>query len=67
MEFRLRRLGFREFFLQNNNHQEVNKMSKFHGIKYIYKIYISLLYIYLLFISIYLFIIIIIYLFIIII
>ena len=26
MEFRLRPLGFMEFFLQNNNHQAVNKM-----------------------------------------
>ena len=26
MEFRLRTLGFMEFFLQNNNHQAVKKM-----------------------------------------
>ena len=26
MEFRLRPLGFMEFFLQNNNHQAVNKI-----------------------------------------
>ena len=64
MEFRQRPLGFMEF-LQNNNHQAVNKMkknfnfvnclmiavlkklhetqgsqSKFHGINYIYLIYI---------------------------
>ena len=41
MEFGLRPLGFMEF-LQNNNHEAVNKM-KFHGIKYTYLIFIYLL------------------------
>ena len=42
MEFGLQPLGFMKF-LQNNNHQAVEtqgSQTKFHGIKYIYLIYI---------------------------
>ena len=52
MEFRVRPLGFMEFFLQNNNHPAVNKIfltiyiQWIPWIEYIYLIYIYLLLLY---------------------